>query len=387
MNVNLYQILEINKNADTQTIKQAYKKLALKYHPDKNSSKDANEIFNHIKIAYDILSSDESKRKYDSLSISQHDTLISVIYNFVKSLIEPETMEKLMQQIFNNDIDVLAYLKPSQTNIPNYDLLKEQIDKRLQNYLDLEHITQCAAKLNAEYTNKQEDMWFYRQDDVTNNNITLQEKNYQLLSSLQNNNESDNYSCVSQAQSHGTNIYCEIKTNLDEIYNSITKKIIVKRQIIENNDIIYKQYEYDIDLNEDQLIFEEQGDNYYDANNNIKFGNLIVNIKCKQHQYFKRVNDYDVLINLPLTLHELFDGFNKTFDYFGSQKIKLVMRNPFGTITSDKKIIKQHNFDGNKLVVVISDIGLPYENNKRGNLIIYLMLIKKVGFNEKIKSI
>lgn len=408
INKNLYQILEVDKTAAVQTIKQAYKRLALKYHPDKNASKDANETFNHIKIAYDILSDDERRKKYDSLNETQHTNLLNIIFNFVKSLIEPETMIKLIQKIFNNDVNVMEYMMSNSdvNNIPNYDILKEQIDKRLQDHLDLELITQYVTKLNEEQNNKQEELSFYRPGEAlyANNDkyvIMMQEKNYKLMNQSamsHSNSDYSDYSNIrhSSAHSQGTNIYCEIKTNLDEIYNNNKKNILVKRQIIENNDIIYKQYEYDVELNEDQFIFEGQGDNYYDATNNIKSGNLIINVKCKQHQYFKRVNDYDILINLPLTLHELFNGFNKTFDYFAGQQIKIIMQNSFGRITSDKKILKQQSFDGNKLIIVLANLGLPKisimdqnvtTNESRGNLIIFLMLIKKDGFNEKIKTI
>ena len=410
INKNLYQILEINKNADTQTIKQAYKRLALKYHPDKNKSKDANEIFNHMKIAYDILSVEESKNKYDSLDDTQHDTLLNMIYNFVKSLMEPETMKKLIQKIFNEDVNIMEYLNPAQNNIPNYDILKERIDKRLQDHLDLEIITQYVTKLNAEYTDKQEELSFYRPGEALLANsdkyvTVLREKNYKLMASISNSNEKSMYSECSRDtvpvtsvsnMIGSTNIHCEIKTNLDEIYNNNHNKIVVKRQIINNNDVAYKQYEYEVELNEDTFIFEGQGDNYYDAHNNIKSGDLIINIKCKQHQYFKRVNEYDILVNLPLTLCELFSGFNKTFDYFGNQRIKIMMLNSFGKITSDYKILKQLPFDGDKLVVVMSNMGLPKisahssilpEQESRGKLIIFLMLLKKEKFDEKIRLI
>lgn len=63
-----YQILEINKNSDKNTIKNAYKKLALKYHPDKNSNnkKEAEEKFKEISEAYEILGDDEKKKHYDN---------------------------------------------------------------------------------------------------------------------------------------------------------------------------------------------------------------------------------------------------------------------------------------------------------------------------------
>lgn len=60
-----YDILGIQKSATAAEIKSAYRKLALKYHPDKNKAKDAEEKFKEINEAYQVLS-DESKRKqYD----------------------------------------------------------------------------------------------------------------------------------------------------------------------------------------------------------------------------------------------------------------------------------------------------------------------------------
>ena len=64
-NNRLYKILELDKNATQDQIKKSYRKLALKYHPDRNkdNKEESEKKFKQIGEAYGVLS-DKKKRSY-----------------------------------------------------------------------------------------------------------------------------------------------------------------------------------------------------------------------------------------------------------------------------------------------------------------------------------
>ena len=65
--MNYYDILEIEEDADSVSIKKAYKKLAKKFHPDLNPENVelAEEKFKQINEAYHVLIDEDERRKYD----------------------------------------------------------------------------------------------------------------------------------------------------------------------------------------------------------------------------------------------------------------------------------------------------------------------------------
>lgn len=66
-----YELLDINRNATLLEIKKAFRKKALVFHPDKNKSAEAHEIFIKLNQAYEILSHSVKRKKYDNLLNSE----------------------------------------------------------------------------------------------------------------------------------------------------------------------------------------------------------------------------------------------------------------------------------------------------------------------------
>lgn len=73
MSQSFYDVLGVKKDAKLADIKSAYRKLALKWHPDKNKEAGAEAKFKEINYAYEVLSNEEKRRTYDQLG---HDTYV-----------------------------------------------------------------------------------------------------------------------------------------------------------------------------------------------------------------------------------------------------------------------------------------------------------------------
>ena len=68
-----YEILGIPKGSSKDVIKDAYRKLAMQYHPDRNKSPEAEEKFKEISEAYAVLSDDEKRKQFDNLGSTGFD--------------------------------------------------------------------------------------------------------------------------------------------------------------------------------------------------------------------------------------------------------------------------------------------------------------------------
>ena len=260
--MNPYHILEINKDSSTYDIKNAYKKLALKYHPDKNkNNKEECEIkFKEISEAYQILSDEKKKELYD----------------LTGSINTPNfelTPEELFDNIFQNvDPKVKQFLKTTYDNINN--AINNSECKNLSNIyenIDKSQLINNGAELIKDI--------FIEKLKENKTNVTI-------------NNE-----------------YLIIDIN----------KITKLNKIVIPIDFYFKNRHYKLQFidKEKNLSSNVELDTEYlshDLNiDNIKYNFLLIDDKDK---IYKRTNSYDLCCNLDIGIDDYFSGFQLILIHF-----------------------------------------------------------------------
>lgn len=102
MAANYYEILNVQKDASNNVICEAYKKMALKWHPDKNPDNvaEANQRFQQISQAYQVLSDEHKRLKYDNSHMDYHDFSDDEDDEYDGSFFEFVKAEVLFRHIF-----------------------------------------------------------------------------------------------------------------------------------------------------------------------------------------------------------------------------------------------------------------------------------------------
>jgi len=105
MDKDYYKILEVNSNASDDDIKKSYKKLARKWHPDRNNenSEKSEKKFKEISLAYTVLSDPNERRKYDMRKFTPEHTRRDFSFN---------EADNLFNNIFSSNLNNPSFNRP-----------------------------------------------------------------------------------------------------------------------------------------------------------------------------------------------------------------------------------------------------------------------------------
>ncbi|ANB50484.1 hypothetical protein [Powai lake megavirus] len=117
--MNYYDILEINQNATQEDIKKSYKKLVIKYHPDKNLNKNTIDKFQQIQSAYQCLSNKKTRKEYD-IKRNNYTSInfnfdINDYYNIISEICEKYELDELEIKEIMTIFDIEDYKKDIET--------------------------------------------------------------------------------------------------------------------------------------------------------------------------------------------------------------------------------------------------------------------------------
>lgn len=298
---NYYEILNVNKNASLSEIKAAYKKLALKHHPDKckPEEREANENeFKKINLAYETLSDDSKRKDYDlqqSLGGMGLGGMGNVGgFNFFNFFEQNEQMYNI-----NLTVNLTLYeVYTGTVKSVNYSKTVACDTCSCKGYLNQEDVNTCTSCNGTGFIDQVIQMGFLRQ----------------ILKNQCNSCKGKGTIILKPCQSCKGN-----KTVLKDV--SVNLKF---PKGIKNGD--------SINLN--------QKGNYYVGGNYTT--DLLITVHIEPHPIYTRMNN-DLTMTLNITLVEALKGFTKTVKFIDDTDLEIVstsILNPSSVMTLPNKGIK-----------------------------------------------
>lgn len=277
--MDLYEILEIKPNASEVEIKKAYFRLAKIYHPDRNKSKDANEKFQRIQSAYEILINDKSRQEYQRMNMDERLSFVQILEKIIGEKINLEELKKYGINLDKPDFEYIKSNFLSFFRAINVGELLQLFRKGIVPKKDFTNVINCS------------------ESDVDIFDETFAEYYYQLPISIQKVNKLD--------------IRIELQIKLGDIAANNKRKIKIKRKLNENSETST----FVFNLASPHVVFIGAGDSL-DGD----CGNLIIKLNLPNNLYW---NDKIILIEQPMTLYEMIYGLDIYLDLGENKNISI----------------------------------------------------------------
>lgn len=344
-----YEILAIDKKATESDIKQAYRKLAIKWHPDKNTDnkEEALKKFKEVSEAYQILIDPEKRNIYDTygrngLNNDNFDNDDSDSDDIANGM--PNGMPGFMPGFMPGGIP---------GGIPNMPGFMYGFPGFFPNNLPkgMEGMANMSSIFNSFPFSPLSPDDVFRNFFNTNNVFDVKDKKHKKN---KNKNKKDKYdgNYVKNIPKDDP-VEHTILCSLEDLYNGKNKKFKINRKIYQNGSYYDDNKIVEIIIQPGwktgtKITFEKEGD----VNPNSIPGDIIFVIKEKVHPTFKREGD-NLIMHCDISLHEALTGFNKN--------IKL--------LNGKVELIKVDMLKNTKDPYRIKNLGMPIR--KSGKIIAY----------------
>lgn len=339
MGKDFYKILCISKKATDDDIKKAYRKLALKYHPDKNKSPDAETKFKEIGEAYEVLS-DKSKRdvydKFGEEGLKGHPSGGNGGMHFNEKFYTASDPRDTFRQFFGTDN-------------PFENLFGHGIPSMYFNIADPNDIDMDGDMFTGGFN--------ARSNPFRSQSFTAGSPNRH------------------RAQKQDPPVEHDLYVTLDDIVTGCVKKMKISRRVVAPDGKSVKREEKVLTINVKpgwksgtKITFQREGDQ---SPNTIP-ADIVFIIRDKPHPLFKR-DGADIKYTLKLSLKEALCGCTKEIPTLAADRIPLILTEVIKP-TTQKRI---HN------------IGLPFpkDPSRRGDLLVSFEIQFPDCLNDTTKQI
>lgn len=370
---NYYEILGVDNNCDINEIKKAYKKLALKYHPDKNNGDKESELkFQEVAEAYSVLN-DPNKRKMYDLTGESDDFQFNVGEDF-----DPFS---LFNTIFKSHLDSFANMKYEKNfdlgeilgNMGGFQIPVKGVRVSVHTFptegmfgndmfIKQENINDI---FNKEATDSEDDSV----DNIPNLENLFGSLRMNPFSKLKKTNMTGNKT-GNKTLNKAPLIEKNLKITFEELYNKDFKKVKIKVSRNRNGKFIQKDKILKIPLYNKTVLLKNEGNEI--RGNSI--GDIQINIVLEKRTDLIRIGEYNLLYFKEIDLADVYHNIDFDIEISKETIIKV----------KSMPLISNHYLSS---LQVIKKKGIRYPEGSGDLFIFYkIKLPKKSDSESKLES-